>query len=145
MVDTVRHSCSLFIPRIYLLCIGIINIIVLFYYYYCIIIIIIIIIIIPGIIVIISLLLLSLLSLSLSLSLSSLSLLLLSTAVDQAVACAPATQQAWVLSPLGTRFLGEVSRGSSSPVRQMSVSFMPPWFPDHNLAIIIILLISVNV
>ena len=50
---------------------------------------------------------------------------LLSTAVGQAVACAPVTQRARVRSPVGTSFLGEVFRCFSSPVRQMSGSFRP--------------------
>ena len=35
----------------------------------------------------------------------------MSTAVDQVVACAPVTQRAWVRSPVGTSFLGEVFSG----------------------------------
>ena len=47
-----------------------------------------------------------------------------STAVEQAVACAPVTQRARVRSPVGTSFLGEVFQGFSSPVRQMSGSYL---------------------
>ena len=61
------------------------------------------------------------------------------TAVEQAVACAPVTQRAWIRSPVGTSFPG---CDFSSPVRQISGSFRPPWFPEHHLAIIIILIIS---
>ena len=64
------------------------------------------------------------------------------TAVEQAVACTPVTQWARVRSPVGTSFLGEVFSGFSSPVRQMSGSFRSPWFPEHHLAIIIIIIIS---
>ena len=49
----------------------------------------------------------------------------LSTAVGQAVACAPVTQRARVRSPVGTSFLGEFFRDFFSPVRQMSGSFRP--------------------
>ena len=53
-----------------------------------------------------------------------------SIAVGQAVACTPVMQLAWVRSPVGTNFLGEVFWGFSSPVRQMSGSFRPPRFPN---------------
>ena len=53
-----------------------------------------------------------------------------STAVCQVVACAPVTQWAWVRSPVGTSFLGEVFRGFSSPLRQMPGSFRPPRSPN---------------
>ena len=56
----------------------------------------------------------------------------MSTTVEQAVACAPITQQARVRSQLGTSFLGEIFRGFSSPVRQMSGSFRPTWSPNTN-------------
>ena len=39
-------------------------------------------------------------------------------------------QRARVRSPVGTSFLGEVFRGFSSPVRQMSGSFRPPRSPN---------------
>ena len=58
-----------------------------------------------------------------------------STAVGQAVACAPITQRARVRSPVGTSFLGEVF---STPVRQTSGSFRPPKVPEYHSAIIII-------
>ena len=45
--------------------------------------------------------------------------------MEQVVACALVTQRARVRSPVGTSFLGEVFRGFSSPVRQMSGSFRP--------------------
>ena len=49
-----------------------------------------------------------------------------STAVGQAVACAPVKQRARVQSPVGKSFLGGVFfRGFSSSVRQMSGSFRP--------------------
>ena len=64
--------------------------------------------------------------------------LVFSTAVWQAVACAPVTKRARVRSPVGASFLGEVFSGFSSPVRQMSGSFRPPWFPEYHLVIIII-------
>ena len=48
-----------------------------------------------------------------------------SSAVEQAVACAPVTQRARVRSSIGTSFLGDVFWGFSSPVRQMSGSFRP--------------------
>ena len=54
----------------------------------------------------------------------------LSTAVAQAVACAPVTQRARLRSPVGTGFLGEVFRGFSSPVRQMSGNFRPTRPPN---------------
>ena len=54
----------------------------------------------------------------------------LSTAVEQVVACALVTQRARVRSPVGTSFLGEVFRGFSSPVRQMSRSFRPTRSPN---------------
>ena len=60
-----------------------------------------------------------------------------STSVGQAVACAALTQRARIRFPVGISFLGEVFRGFSSPVRQMSESFRPPWFPEYHLAIII--------
>ena len=50
-----------------------------------------------------------------------------STAVGQAVACAPVTQRARVRSQVGTSFLGEVF---SSPVRQISGSVKPPRSPN---------------
>ena len=50
-----------------------------------------------------------------------------STTVEQVVACALVTQRAWILSPVGTGFLGEVF---SSPVRQMSGNFRPPRSPN---------------
>ena len=53
-----------------------------------------------------------------------------STAVGQAVACAPVTQRARVRFPVGTGFLGEVFSGFSSPVRQISGSFRPPRSPN---------------
>ena len=53
-----------------------------------------------------------------------------SPAVAQVVGCAPVTQRARVRSPVGTSFLGEVFRGFSSPVRQMSGSFRPPRSPN---------------
>ena len=53
-----------------------------------------------------------------------------STAVEQVVACALVTQRARVRSPVGTGFLGEVFRGFSSPVRQMSGNFRPPRSPN---------------
>ena len=53
-------------------------------------------------------------------------ILALSTAVEQAVACAPVTQRARVRSPVGKSFLGEVFSGCfSSCVRLMSESFRP--------------------
>ena len=52
------------------------------------------------------------------------------TAVEQVVACALATQRALVRSPVGTGFLGEVFRGFSSPVRQMSGNFRTPRSPN---------------
>ena len=55
---------------------------------------------------------------------------ILSTAVDQAVACAPVTQWAWVQSPVGTSFPDEVFRVFSSPIRQMSGSFRPTRSPN---------------
>ena len=45
-------------------------------------------------------------------------------------ACAPVMQWAWVRSPVGTSFLGEVFRGFSSPVRRMSGSFRPIKSPN---------------
>ena len=48
-----------------------------------------------------------------------------STAVDQAVGCAPVTQRARVRSPVGTSFLGEVYRGFSSLVRQIREALSP--------------------
>ena len=62
--------------------------------------------------------------------------------MEQAIASAPVTQRARVLSPVGTSFLGEFFSGFSSPVRQMSGNFRPTWFSEYHLAIIIILLIS---
>ena len=53
-----------------------------------------------------------------------------STAVEQVVTCALVTQRAWVQSPIGTGFLGEVFSGFSSPVRQMSGNFRPPRSPN---------------
>ena len=58
-----------------------------------------------------------------------------STAVGQAVACAPVTQEARVRSPVGTSFLGEVF---SSPVRQMSGGFRPPNIISPSLSSLII-------
>ena len=46
--------------------------------------------------------------------------------MEQVVACALVTQRVRVRSPVGRGFLGEVFRGSSSPVRQMSGHFRPP-------------------
>ena len=48
-----------------------------------------------------------------------------SIGVEQVLAWAPVTQRARVRSPVGTSFLGEIFRGFSSPVRQMSGSFRP--------------------
>ena len=64
---------------------------------------------------------------------------ILQVIVEQAVACAPVMQRAWVQSLIGTSFLGEVYWGFSSPVRQMSGSFRPPKVPKYHLAIIIII------
>ena len=50
--------------------------------------------------------------------------------MGQAAACAPVMQQVRVRSPVGTSFLGEVFRGFSSPLRQMSGSFRPPRSPN---------------
>ena len=58
------------------------------------------------------------------------SVIIESTAVGQAVACAPVTQRARVRSLFGTSFLGEVFSGFSSPVRQISGSFRPPRSPN---------------
>ena len=63
-------------------------------------------------------------------SLFRLKLISRSNAVDQVVACAPVPQRARVRSPVGTNFLGEVFRGFSSPVRQMSGSFRPTRSPN---------------
>ena len=64
----------------------------------------------------------------------------MSTAVEQAVACALVTQRARVRSPVGTGFLGEVFFwGFSSPVRQMSGNFRPPKVPEYYLAVVIII------
>ena len=47
--------------------------------------------------------------------------------MGQLVACVPVMQRAWVQSPVGTSFLGEIFfRGFSSLIRQMSWSFRPP-------------------
>ena len=46
------------------------------------------------------------------------------------VTCTPVTQRARPRSPVGTSFLGEVFRGFSSPVRQMSGSLRPPRSPN---------------
>ena len=54
----------------------------------------------------------------------------MTTAVEQAVICAPVTQRARVPFPVGTSFLGEVFRGISSSVRQMSGSFRPTRSPN---------------
>ena len=54
----------------------------------------------------------------------------MSTVVGEAVACTHVTQRARVRFPVGTSFLGEVCRGFSSPVRQMSGSFRPPRSPN---------------
>ena len=51
---------------------------------------------------------------------------LLSTAVGQVITCVPVMQRAWVRSPVGTSFLGQVFWGFSPPVRQMSGSFRSP-------------------
>ena len=64
------------------------------------------------------------------------------TAVELTVACAPVTQPARVRSPAGTRFLGEVFRGFSSPVRQMSGSLRLLWFSKYHLAIVTNLIIG---
>ena len=45
--------------------------------------------------------------------------------MEQAVACTHVTQGAWVRSPVGTGFLGEVFRGFSSRVRQMTGNLRP--------------------
>ena len=68
----------------------------------------------------------------------------MSSAVDQAVACAPVMQRARVRSTVVTNLLGEVFSGFflTCTVRQMSGSFRPPRFPEYHLAIIIILIIS---
>ena len=50
--------------------------------------------------------------------------------MEQVVACALLTQRARVRPPVGTGFLGEVFRGFSSPVRQMSGNFRPPRSPN---------------
>ena len=62
-------------------------------------------------------------------------------AVGQVVVCTPVTQWAWVRSPVGTSFLGEVFWDFSSPVRQMLGSFSPPKVPEYHLAVIIISII----
>ena len=46
------------------------------------------------------------------------------------VACALVTQRTRARSPVGTSFLGEVFRGFSSSVRQMSGNFTPPRSPN---------------
>ena len=53
-----------------------------------------------------------------------------STAVEQVVACALVTQRDRFRSPVGISFLGEVFRGFSSPVRQMSGRFRPTRSPN---------------
>ena len=64
-----------------------------------------------------------------------------STAVGQAVACAPVTQQARVRSPVGTSFLGEVFFFSEffltckTSVRKLQATKVP----EYHLAIIIII------
>ena len=66
-----------------------------------------------------------------------------STAIEQAVVCVPVAQRVRIRSPVGASFLGEVFfRCFFSPVRQMSGSYRPAWFPEYHLAIIIILIIS---
>ena len=61
---------------------------------------------------------------------SAISQALQSTTVGQMVACVPVMQWARVWSPVRISFLGEVFRGFSSPVRQMSWSFRPPRSPN---------------
>ena len=53
-----------------------------------------------------------------------------STAVKQAVACAPVTLRARVRNPVEIGFLGEVFSGFSSLVRQMSGNFKPIRSPN---------------
>ena len=52
-------------------------------------------------------------------------LILMSTAVEQAVWCAPVTKRARVRSPVAKSYLGDCFSGVPSPARQMSGSFSP--------------------
>ena len=63
------------------------------------------------------------------------------TAVGQAVTCAHVMQGPG-FDPRSGHVSLVVFSGFSSPVRQMSGSFRPPWFPEYHLAIIIIIFIS---
>ena len=53
-----------------------------------------------------------------------------STVVEQVAACALVTQRTRVRSPVVTGFLGEVFRGFSLPVKQMSGNVRPRRFPN---------------
>ena len=60
------------------------------------------------------------------------------TAVEQVVACALVTQQAWVRSPVGTSFLGEVFLGFFLTCKTNVGKLSAPKVPKYHLAIIII-------
>ena len=62
-----------------------------------------------------------------------------STAVAQAVACAPVKQRARVRFPVGTGFLGEIFFGVFPHLQVMSGNFGPTRSPEYHLAAIIII------
>ena len=62
----------------------------------------------------------------------------MSTAVEQAVTCAPVAQRARIRSPVGTSFLGEFFITSKTNVRKLHAQKVH----EYHLAIVIILIIS---
>ena len=66
--------------------------------------------------------------------------LILSTAGDQAVACAPVTQWPRVRSPVGTSFLGEVFSGFLLTCKTNVGKLYAPKVPEYHLTIIIIII-----
>ena len=64
---------------------------------------------------------------------------IMSTAVEQAVACAPVTQRAPVRFLIGTSFLGEVFSGFSLTCKTNVRNLQAHKVPDYHLAVIIII------
>ena len=62
----------------------------------------------------------------------------MSTAVDQAVSCAPVTQWARVRSPVGTSLLDDVFLGFFLTCKTNVRKPLAPWFREYHLGIIII-------
>ena len=62
-----------------------------------------------------------------------------STSVEQAVACAPFTQQARVRSPIGTSFVGEVFSVFNLTCKTNVKKLQAHNFPEYHLTVIIVI------